>query len=418
MKRPWQKHMQRAVNNGHITPGEFLAAAVIDLAVLCGLGVLLWLCLGFASGAKGAELVPGSVIATRNRVESLNTSPGSLNHLSIYVGNGEVIESQGGVVENQGPGVIKTKLSDFLARGYETPLVLLPRDRAAGERAATKAASLVGTKFRKASSIFNRFGNRRTERGLNCVALVEVCYSDAGKRLRRITKPDDIFKLDKVFEPARRLELKPAESSPEASQGSDYTPHSSLYTQLHVPDRYGWYVHKRGQRGGILRELMSRCPQYGLAQIRSFDQATQTHEACHFVNHELSQHFQQDYGAFYVGDGRYCVVPAPRVTIGQVAQRVPAEHRTPRYRMYLCGDRVSRNCLSILDEQCCYLNDAQCTRELQLPEDGGLKNAKEFCVFANCLVETVKELDANYEGMDLLTSFVSWQNNRAEELSK
>ena len=219
MKRPWQKHMQRAVNNGHITPGEFLAAAVIDLAVLCGLGVLLWLCLGFASGAKGAELVPGSVIATRNRVESLNTSPGSLNHLSIYVGNGEVIESQGGVVENQGPGVIKTKLSDFLARGYETPLVLLPRDRAAGERAATKAASLVGTKFRKASSIFNRFGNRRTERGLNCVALVEVCYSDAGKRLRRITKPDDIFKLKELFEPARRLErpkpAEPAEPEPE-----------------------------------------------------------------------------------------------------------------------------------------------------------------------------------------------------------
>ena len=38
MKRPWQKSIERAVNNGRITKGEWLAAAVFDVVVLLLLG--------------------------------------------------------------------------------------------------------------------------------------------------------------------------------------------------------------------------------------------------------------------------------------------------------------------------------------------------------------------------------------------
>lgn len=37
-QRPWQKSIERAVNNGRITKGEWLAAAVFDVVVLLLLG--------------------------------------------------------------------------------------------------------------------------------------------------------------------------------------------------------------------------------------------------------------------------------------------------------------------------------------------------------------------------------------------
>lgn len=37
-QRPWQKSMERAIHNGRITKGEWLAAAVFDVVVLLLLG--------------------------------------------------------------------------------------------------------------------------------------------------------------------------------------------------------------------------------------------------------------------------------------------------------------------------------------------------------------------------------------------
>lgn len=407
MKRPWQKAMQ----NHRTTPGEFLTAAIIDVVVILSLLVFAFVCLGWASGAKGAELVPGAVLVSRNQDERLNADiPGTMNHLAIVARDGDVIESMVPV------GVQKITMATYLSRPYETPLVLLPKDRQLGERAADKAATLVGTKFRKASSIFNRFGKQRIERGLNCVALVEVCYADAGKRLRRITKPDDIFKLKEVFEPARPL-TSPKPIPPQTS-GTELKADVSSQSAMKGS---GWYTyHPRGcvNGKGIFREMLSRCPQWGYRQVRNADLATQTHEFTHFVNHVLSAKWGQSYGAFYVGDGKFYRLASPNVTIGQVAHCVPAEHRTGRYATYLCGDRVSRNCLSIVDELSCYLNDAQCVRELKLRDDGGLKFAGEFCVFADCLIEAVRTHDPGYADMEKLIAFVDSQKKRVAELSR
>jgi hypothetical protein len=170
---------------------------------------------------------------------------------------------------------------------------------------------------------------------------------------------------------------------------------------------------------GIHKEMMSRCPEYMLRQIRNTDRPTQCHEATHAVNGEISRIYGHNYCAFYVGNGRcYIIADPPNVTVGMVARNVPQEHRTGRFNTYLSGDRVGRNCLTLIDEYVCYANDAQCTQELGLPTDGGLKFAQEFTVFADVLVRTVKERQPDYAGMATLTQFVEWQRQRVAEMAQ
>lgn len=169
---------------------------------------------------------------------------------------------------------------------------------------------------------------------------------------------------------------------------------------------------------GILQEMMSRCPQYGLRQIRGMDKATQCHEATHFVDGEISREVGQDYGAFYVGEGKCYILPPPQVTVGMVARYVPQQQQTSTFRTYLTGDRTQRNCLSLVDEWTCYANDAQCTQELRLLDDGGLKRAMEFSGFVDVLVQAVQSHDPNYSGMKRLVEFVAWQKSRVSELAK
>jgi hypothetical protein len=168
--------------------------------------------------------------------------------------------------------------------------------------------------------------------------------------------------------------------------------------------------------GDIHRDLMSRCPGYGLRQIRSFDRATQAHECTHFVNGELSRKYGHDYCAFYVGNGKAYQVNPPAVTIGQVVRFVPQRIKSSRLHIYFAGDRIGRNCLSLLDEWVCYTNDAQCTKELNLPYDGGLEAAQDFSTVADCLVETVKETDPQYQQLPQLLEFVSFHKQRVAKL--
>jgi len=411
MKRPWQKSIERAFANGRITPGELLVAAIVDVAVIVVLLAGAFLCLGFASGAKGAELVPGAVLATRNTDEAQNTSPGSLNHLSLYVGNGEVIESQASV------GVQKVSLADFLARPYETPLVLLPLDRDAGQRAATKAATLVGTKFRKASSLYNRFGKRRIERGLNCVALVELCYADAGKRLRRCTKPDDIFRQKEVFEPARRLE-RPAQPQLSGAQES-----LAVQPAGWLP-KSGWYSYRPAgsiDDKGIYEEVLSRCGRRAYFEHKyARDKATCVHEACHGLNNRIWNRVGAQ--AFYCGKGRYCILREPQLTLPQIGRYVQSQFRTGYYDLYFVqaartGGNHDRP-LYVLDEFSAYITDLQTVRELNVKDTGSTSGTRAFCHFADCLVRAVNKHDADYPDKELLCDLVTWQKQRVAELSK
>lgn len=167
---------------------------------------------------------------------------------------------------------------------------------------------------------------------------------------------------------------------------------------------------------GLLQEVMSRCPEYGLRQIRGFDKATQAHEATHFVNGVLSESKGESYAAFYVGNGRCYILTPPNLTVGNVAQYVPQERRSATFKQYLTGDRTERNCFSILDEWTCYANDAECTLTMNLPEDGGIGRAEEFSEFADILVQAVQRHDPNYAELKELIEFVSWQRARVASL--
>lgn len=139
-----------------------------------------------------ADIMPGSVFVTRNRNEAENLSPGHFNHLAIYVGNGIVIESQGGIVEHGlGRGVIRTQLGDFLSRDYVPILILEPVEPAVGLRAAAIAETLVGLPFRKWSSLPGVDRARARQRGMNCDSVIRYSFRQAsGMRLRRLRIPD------------------------------------------------------------------------------------------------------------------------------------------------------------------------------------------------------------------------------------
>lgn len=169
---------------------------------------------------------------------------------------------------------------------------------------------------------------------------------------------------------------------------------------------------------GIYQETKSRCPSYGWRQIANTDRPTQCHEATHFINHDICTPRGQSYGAFYVGEGRCFVVSEPNVTVAVAARYVPTDKRTPRYTMYLTGDRSSRNVLTVFDEWTCYANDAQCTQELGLSTDGGLKFAGEFSRFADVVIEAIKQHDPQYPHLVELEQFTAWQQARVASLQE
>ena len=145
--------------------------------------------------AAYGELPAGTILISRNQDESQNTSPGHWNHLAIVSSETPfttIVEAQAG------QGVIKTPLSVYLKRPYEPVQCLVPCDRAAGQRAATKAESYVGLPYSKLGSIL-RVKARRLQRGekpsVNCVVPVKAAYWAEDRRARRVKIPDDVLKL-------------------------------------------------------------------------------------------------------------------------------------------------------------------------------------------------------------------------------
>jgi hypothetical protein len=153
-------------------------------------------------------LPPGTVLLSRNRCERENTSPGHWNHTAIVVNATEIVETQAEPVERGQVGVIRTQLSDYLARDYEPIMAYQPRDLAAGQRAAMRAENLVGLPNRNASSIFRRFPAWRQEKGLSCVtSAVEIPWGPENRAVRGIVVPDGMQRprVNRSFLPPVRI---------------------------------------------------------------------------------------------------------------------------------------------------------------------------------------------------------------------
>jgi hypothetical protein len=104
------------------------------------------------------------------------------------------------VAESQeGKGCIFTTWEEFLNRDVEWT-ALIPTDRAKGEKAAAVATALVGTSYRRFSSV--RRDGGRPRRGLNCVSFAfKLPYRSAfGRTFRNVKTPDDVAKTRGIFE--------------------------------------------------------------------------------------------------------------------------------------------------------------------------------------------------------------------------
>lgn len=112
------------------------------------------------------NLQVGDFLLTQNPFASDNSSPGTWNHLGIYVGDG-VVEAQ---VDQ---GVILTDLDTFIGR-YNIIVVMRASN---GTALAESARRLVGAGYRYVASVFKRL--RRTRRGENCISVGRKAWAGA-----------------------------------------------------------------------------------------------------------------------------------------------------------------------------------------------------------------------------------------------
>ena len=134
----------------------------------------------------------GTVLLSKNNNESLNQTPHSTwNHLSIVVDSNNIVESQ------MDQGVIKTSFKEYQKRDY-TYIAIVPKDKEIGLKAAKKAESLVGGKYKKLASAFRRL--RKPELGENCVSIIRKAYADATGIDPKWKVPDDVL-LSDLFVP-------------------------------------------------------------------------------------------------------------------------------------------------------------------------------------------------------------------------
>jgi uncharacterized protein YycO len=137
-----------------------------------------------STSAVAADMLPGTVLVSRWNDESKNTSPGTNNHLAIYVGNGEIVEAQ------QERGVILTQLSEYLARPQHVTR-LAPRIPEEGVIAAAKARSFVGQPYGKFASLgpLWMLGHH------NCVSVVRAAYRPVTGPVWGVRIPDHVFRM-------------------------------------------------------------------------------------------------------------------------------------------------------------------------------------------------------------------------------
>lgn len=124
----------------------------------------------------------GTVLVSRNWREWDNTSFGYWNHLAIYVGNQQVVESQ------EPHGVVLTSLVEYWARPYSRIVAVVPDNGFAGTVAASRAKTMLGMPWRPYVSVGPGILTIRTHSGANCVSVIEEAY-----RMRNLDWPDRMF---------------------------------------------------------------------------------------------------------------------------------------------------------------------------------------------------------------------------------
>lgn len=184
-----------------------------------------------------------------------------------------------------------------------------------------------------------------------------------------------------------------------------------------------WFVYTppgsvNGQ--GILRDVLSRCDARGARTAYDASQTTYCHEATHMLNSRIRQVAggTGNVNVSYVGGGKYCVLPEPRVTISQVFANVRKYREKFHANVFSTAREWEGEPLYILDELSAYINGSQAARELRCDDHGSLDRCVWCAEFADRLVETVQQRDPNYSHLAELRDLVAYQKNRIAEFGR
>lgn len=132
---------------------------------------------------------PGDIFLTRWFDEDKNSSPGYWNHAAILDEHGNIVESL------MDKGVVKQDFDEWF-NSLESYCVVRYFDSQVALQAAREAAKYIGKPYRLITSTFTIIGPLRTQLGLNCVALVRLCYRDAAGYDTRVSFPDNFLERE------------------------------------------------------------------------------------------------------------------------------------------------------------------------------------------------------------------------------
>lgn len=93
---------------------------------------------------------------------------------------------------------------------------------------------------------------------------------------------------------------------------------------------------------------------------RDSDKITSAHEQTHRINSDIRGKFKVDCGFYLLKNKAFTIKSHPRVTLSEIAAKVPQARHTSVYKLYLVSQRQwwDKQPLYLLDETVAYLNGA------------------------------------------------------------
>ncbi len=176
------------------------------------------------------------------------------------------------------------------------------------------------------------------------------------------------------------------------------------------------------QRCEVLTDLFCRLenPHYWRDPKEPGDLITFAHEMNHGVSNRL--HASTIKHGIYLGGGKGIVISHPKVTITQVAARVPNSERGKVFDLYLRKQAAQwdKSPIYLLDEARAYYTGCVAHKQLGLGKHRSetFDFAKELQRYSEVLVGTVRELDPTYPEMVTLDHFVQWQGEQLAALGE
>ena len=148
---------------------------------------------------------------------------------------------------------------------------------------------------------------------------------------------------------------------------------------------------RASQHAGYLGDIVSRVGSPGT--YMDADLVTSAHECTHDINSDLRQTAGAGMNCCYVLNGWSARLREPKVTLREIAAKVPLDKRGRGFQLYMVVQRRDwdNEPLYILDELSAYLNGATVAAELKIPDRfrDSYQSSVEFIGYADILAQSV-----------------------------